>query len=347
MKKFLFFLFTTVMILLSLNCSSNGNAIDQTNETNGIAVKTMILQPRPFAEYLQVTGTLEARNRIKVIAEEAGTLRRIIKDKGSFVRAGDTLAIIENKVIEASYDEAKAALNTAELDFGSKKVLYEKRAISENEYLAAKYGLERAQAAYELNKARHSKLYLVAPLNGYVNDRMIDLGAFAMPMSPVFDFIDNAYMKITTGVAERFLNDIQIGTPVDISFDALPDLKLENKVSFIIRSIDDMSRTFQVQIDIPNPERKLVPQMVANVKLLRRSYENQIVIPLDAVIESETGRYAFIATENHHARKIPLTLKAIYEDSVLVDGLSPYQELIVVGQQEITDGDQISIQNSN
>jgi RND family efflux transporter MFP subunit len=346
MKK-IFVIITLIAINISfVGCSKDGKANQQSNQSRGIPVRSMWLQPRPFAEYLQITGTAEARNRVNIVAEEAGTLRRVIRDKGSIVRKTDTLAIIENKILEASFNEARAALNQAELDFSSKKVLFEKRAISENEYLASKYGLERAQAAFELNKARFSKLYLTAPLNGYVNERNYDIGSYTMPGSTVFDFIDNAYMKIIAGVAERFLNDIKIGTQAEITFDAFPNLILESEVSFINRSIDPLSRTFKIEIKIPNPERNLAPQMSANVKLLRRSYENQIVIPLDALIESEEGRYVFTISDEKLAKKTLISILAVYQDSVLVDGLKANQRLIVIGQQDVTDGDTLEVQEN-
>jgi membrane fusion protein (multidrug efflux system) len=344
MKKIGLFIIVMITGFTLIHCSGNGSASQQDTQSNGIPVKTMLLKQRPFSEYLKLTGTVEARNRINLVAEESGNLRKIIRDKGSLVKAGDTLAIIENKIIEASYNESRAALNQAELDHGSKKVLYEKRAISENEYLVAKYGLERAMAAYELNKARLSKLYITAPHNGYVNNRLYDLGAYTLPMTPIFDFIDNAYMKITTGVAERFINDIKLGTPVEITFDAFPELRIQSEVSFINRSIDPASRTFQIEMKIPNPERKLAPQMIANVKLLRRSYEDDLVIPLDTVIETENGRFVFIASNDEKAVRIPIDFLAIYEDSVLVHGLQVDQRLIITGQQELTEGDQLLIQ---
>jgi len=346
MKKVLFVLLMLVLIVLLSQCSSDGTAKKGDADVQGTPVRIWKLKLKPFSEYLQITGTVAARNRINLVAEESGTLRKIIKDKGSIVRAGDTLAIIENRIIQASYNEAKAALNQAELDYSSKKVLHEKRAISENEYLSAKYGLERALAAYELNTARYSKLTITAPINGYVNDRMYDLGAFTMPNTPIFDFIDNAYMKITAGVAERFMNDIKIGKPVQISFDAFPDLVMESKISYINKSIDKDSRTFKIELKIPNPERKLAPQMIADLKVLRRSYEDQIVIPLDAVIESESGRYVFVASEDNKAIKVPLELLVIYEDSVLVDGLEPNQQLVVTGQQELTEGDPLMVEKN-
>ena len=346
MKKFMLAIFVILGTLLFWQCSGDGTASQQDNPQTSIPVEVLDLKPRPFSEYLQITGTLKARNRINIVAEETGVLRKIIRDKGRIVKAGDTLAIIENKVLESSYKEAVAALNQAELDYGSKKVLYDKRAISENEYLAAKYGLERATAAYELNRARYSKLTPVAPLDGYVNDRFYDLGAFIMPMTPVFDFIDNAYMIIIAGVAERFLGDIKIGTTAKISFDAFPELQLESEVSYVNQSIDVESRTFQIEIRIPNPGRKLAPQMIADVQLLRRSFEDQIVVPLDAVIESEEGRYVFVASQDEKAVKVPVVLQAIYEDSALVSGLDPDQQLVILGQQELTEGDPLIIKGN-
>jgi RND family efflux transporter MFP subunit len=339
MKRVFFSVTAFLMTFYAISCSGDGSASQELSSNQGIPVEILKLSPRSFSEYLQITGTVTARNRVKIVAEETGLLRKVIRDKGNIVRKGDTLAIIENKILEAGYKEAVAALNQAELDYGSKKVLYGKRAISENEYLAAKYGLERAQAAYELNKTRYSKLTIVSPLNGYVNDRYYDLGAFIMPMTPVFDFIDNAYMKINAGVAERFMQDIKIGTPVQVAFDSYPDLVIDSKISYINKSIDIDSRTFQIEINVPNPERRLSPQMIANVRLLRRFYENQIVIPLDAVIESEAGRFVFIASPDKTAEKIPVVLEAIYEDSVLVEGLKADDQLIVLGQQELTEGD--------
>ena len=336
----IFFTYTlTLFLLLTIKCSNDSGSDQQENQIKKIPVKVMELSPRPFSEYLQITGIVEARNRIQIIAEEGGTLHKVIRDKGSITKKGDVLAKIQNKILEASFNEAKAALGQAELDYSSKKVLFSKKAISENEYLASKFGLERAQAANALNEARHSKLLIKSPMDGYVNDRLYDIGAYVSPMTPIFDFIDNAEMKISAGVAERFLDDISIGTIGEITFDALPDLNLQSTVSFINRSIDPMSRTFQVELKIPNPDRKLTPQMIANVKLLRRSYENQIVIPLDAVIESEEGRYVFVVNSDNKAQKSPINIRAIYLDSVLVDGLSENQKLVVVGQQELTSED--------
>ncbi len=343
MKKYLLYFAILLLGLTTWQCSREGVA-DQPAPPQGVPVKSIVLHPRQFSEYINITGTLEARKHIQIIVEEPGILKRILRDKGSLVRQGDTLAILENKILEAGYREAKAAYHQSELEYRSREVLYQKKAISENEFLMAKYGQERARAAYELAKVRYSKLFIVAPISGYVNDRLYDQGAYAMTMTPLFDFIDNAHMKIRAGVAERFMNDIRIGTPVEISFDAYPDLRLRSNVSFINRSIDPMNRTFRVEIEIPNPGRRLAPEMVADLKLLRRFYENIIAIPLDAIIESENGRHVFVV-ENSRARKRPVEFVAVYQDSVVVNGLRANDSLVVTGHQELSDGDPLLIIN--
>lgn len=334
-------LLTVALAMLVLGCSGRKDPRPAT-VIKATPVRVMEITARPFAEYLQITGSVAAKSHIKILVEEGGTIREIWHDKGSLVTAGQKLAVLENKVLEASFKEAQAALHLAQLDFKSKRVLYGKKAISENEYLASQYNLERAAAAFDLVTARYNKLTIIAPLNGLVNDRYYDVGAYVTPMTPLFDFMDNSVVKIKAGVAERFLNDIHIGTPVEVTFDALPDTRLSGQVDFVNQSIDPLSRTFTIEVRLPNPGRKLAPQMIANLKIERRSYPEAIVIPLDAILESETGKYVYI-TEGETARKIPVEIQAIYRENALVSGVSEGQRLIISGQQELTDGDPLNI----
>ena len=342
MKKIIMLL---IILTLSINLwqCSNDSTANQTEHVNtAIPVKIKKLEKSDFLEYLEITGTIKARNQAKIIIEEGATLKKIVKDKGSYVSKNDTLAIMENLILASNYKQAVASLNQAKLDFKSKNVLYKKKAISENEYLMSKLSLEQTQAANDLAKARYDKLFIVAPFTGYVNDRLYDLGAYALPMTTMFDFIDNKSVKIIAGVAERFLNDIHVGTQVEITFDAFPDLIISSKVSFVYQSIDPASRTFKIEIEVPNNDYKLISQMIANVKLLRRSFEDQIVISLDVMVNSENGRYVFIE-QNEKAIKKFVDIIAIYENSALVNGLQKDQNLIVLGQHDLTDGESLLI----
>ncbi|MCB0268502.1 MAG: efflux RND transporter periplasmic adaptor subunit [Calditrichia bacterium] len=347
MKRWIILSALVVIAVVLNSCSGEGEASEagaSTISAKTTPVKVMKLAPASFANYLQITGTVEARNHVKIMVEEGGTLLKVLKDKGSYAKAGETLAVLENNIIKAQYEQAEAALRQAELDHKSKNVLYEKRAISENEYLNAAYTMQSAQAAYNLAKARYDKLFIKAPLNGLVNDRYYDLGAYANPMSPMFEFIDNEVMRVRAGVAERFMSDIKVGTPVEVSFDAYPEMKIDAKVTFVSRSIEANNRTFTVEVTMQNKERKLAPAMIANLRILRESHENQIVVPLDALVESEKGWYVFVK-DGAVAKRVAVQQEAINQNNVMVNGLKSGQQLIYVGHRELTDGDSIEVIN--
>ncbi len=315
--------------------SDSGKALDP------IPVQTSILELQSFCSYLEATGTVKARSHIDIIVEEGGLLRRILVDKGQVVEAGSTLALLENPILAAGFQQAEAALKQAELDYNSKKVLFEKKAISQNEYLNAQYALDAAKAAYALMKARYDKLSITAPIGGRINQRYYDLGAYANPMTPIFELIDDERLRIEAGVAERFMGTVQIGTPVQISFDAYPVLSVEAEVTYISQSIDPRNRTFDIEIEIPNPEQRLAPEMVANLKIRQRVFEDRIVVPVDTLIESEQGWYVFVE-ESGRALKVAVQKLAVYEDTVLIEGLKAGQKLITVGHQNLSEGDPVA-----
>ena len=341
MKSLIVFLLIGLS-LLSWQCSSDSAAEKMVQETKTSPVKVLKLDPKSFQEFLSVTGTLKAKSHVDIIIEEGGILQKLIRDKGDYVRKNDTLAVLDNPMIKAGYDEARAGLNQSRLDFDSKSVMYNKKAISENEYLSSKYGYERSRAMYDLARSRYLKLFIVSPISGYINNRYYDIGAYGMPMTPIYNMVDNSSLKVKAGVAERFLADIELGTPAFIEFDAYPDVKLDAVVSFISKSIQPTNRTFEIEINIANPKGKLAPEMIANVRLLRRSFENKIVVPLDALIESENGRHVFIAEQGKAVKK-DVNILAIQEDSVLVEGLEENHRLIILGQRELSSGDLLNI----
>lgn len=307
-----------------------------------IPVKTEKLKGENFNDYLQVTGVLKAKNEIQIIAEEGGTLVQIRFDKGENVFKGDTIAVLENNIIKASYDDAKAILEQAKLDNRSNEILFEENAISDIEAKISKLNLERAEAGYNLAKSRFEKTFLIAPYSGFVNDRFYDLGAYVTPMTAAFDFIDDSTMKVSGGVAERFLGDIKVGTPIEIHLDAFPQMKIKSNISFVSKSIKTQDRTFQVECKIENPDRVLASQMIADLKILRKSYKNEIVVPLDALIESENGRFVYLNDENR-AKKSKVEIVAIYNDNALIKGLEENQNLIVIGHRNLTEGDLLKV----
>ncbi len=338
-------LFILSLIVMSQCTDKKSMAETVQPKVKGQLVQVMDVANSSYTEYIETTGAVEAANNIQVVAEESGLFKRLLKDKGSRVQKGDTLAILENKMIEAAFKEASAMLKQAQLDFNSNQVLYGKKAISENDFLRSQYALESAKARYQLAKTRFDKLFIVTPISGIVDARYFDTGAYIMPMSPVFKVLNLNKVKIKAGIAERFFKDISRQRRVEITFDALPQVTLTHNIDFKSNFIDPLNRTFQIEIDLPNANGLLVPNMVANLKIERLVVSDQIVIPLDAIVSNEKGNFVFVVN-GEKAQQVAVDILSINGNQALVKGLELGQQLIVKGQENLADGSLIEIARS-
>ena len=342
MSKYLWIFFIIFAVFLQ-NCSDKSNA-EPSEKNTGTPVKVQTIKTENFSEYLNLTGTVKARNQIKIISEESGIVNKIIRNKGQYIKKGQALAVLENNILKAAYDEAKASLEQAKLDYKSSEVLYEKKALSDNQFMSSKLALDRAQAAFDMAKTRYEKLTITAPIKGFVNARYFDMGAYISHGTQMFEIVDSERLKVTTGVAERFRRFIQVGSKAVLTFDAFPDLEIESKITFVSKSINPLNRTFAIETEFDNPQGKLSPEMISNIRLLKRSVDQGIVLPIDALIDSEDGRYVFVE-ENSVAIKKNLDILAVQGDKVLVNGVDQGAQLVILGHRELSDGDTLNIIN--
>ncbi len=331
-----------LVMLLSQGCSGESQA-ETSKADKGTAVRTLKIQPRPFMEYIHTTGTVKAKNQIRVVAEESGILDKVYFDKGRRVKRGDILARLDNKIIVAGFKDAEAALEQALINEKSARLLHKKEALSDNDFQLARLNRIRAEAARDIAATRREKLGIKAPISGYINERYVDTGAFVSPGTAIFEIVDLSRFKIVAGIAERFIPYLQTGAPAEVTFDAWPEKHIVATISYVARSIDPENRTFNIEIEIPREKDiPLSPQMMANIRLIKRSVDKGIVIPLDAIIESESGRFVYLKN-GAVAQKQNVTIEAINEDRALVSGLQANQELIVVGQRQVADGDTLIV----
>lgn len=344
-RKLTAFAFLALFAMLQLHCSEASHG---KNGANGVAekvtdVKVMMIEPKSFVDYIEVTGAVIADITTVVSAEESGVIERFLKQKGDHVSRGEIIVKLNNKVLKASYDEARAAYMLSEATFKRQANLYKDNVISEQKYLEVKYANERNAAIYENLKARLEKTEIKSPIPGYIDEQYAEIGEFVQPGTPLFRVVKTDVVKISAGVPEKFMPHIKLGSQADIAFDILPDENFVGKVTFIGPSINKGSRTFPIEIELDNRAGRLKPEMFARVKIKRAELENVAVIPRDAIIETESGKFAFVANGNL-AHKRAVTIGAAYENEVWVsDGLKPGDQLIIVGHRDLVDGERIAI----
>lgn len=300
----------------------------------------------PFTDEVVLTGNVEAERDVVVSAEEGGVVREVVVPKGRRVAEGDALIRIDNRLLQAQYDQAQAEARLAEETWQRQRKLWEEDSIgSELSYLQAKYRAETAAATARVAQTRLDRATVRAPIGGILDDRMVEVGSTVATGSPVVRIIDADPLKVTAGVPERYAGQILGGSAAALTFESGDDAA--GRITFVGTSVDEQNRTFDVEVRVPNPGARLKPGMVATVRLQRGGERNAILIPRDAVLRGADGYIVYVVTTHDgvavaEARQVR-TGPGAAGRVVVEDGIVEGEQVIVVGQQQVAAGDRVLV----
>ncbi len=313
-----------------------------------INVEVQELSAEPFEERVRIVGVVQAAVDVTISAEEVGVIRELPVERGTVVREGDLLARVDDRLLQAQLQEAQAVAELAREVWERRQRLYEgDRVGAELPYLEARYSHEQAQAALTSLQERLSRTEIRAPMDGILEERLVEVGTMVTSGTPVARMVQVDPVKVVGGVPERFAPEIRTGAAARITFDVLPGEVFDGRVGFVGATVNPHNRTFDVELRIPNRNRVIKPEMVANVEVTRRNLDGALVVPQDAVVRVEEGFVAFVAVQGEggtFAEVRPVEVSTIQRNFVLVrSGLEAGDRLIVVGQKQVAHGDRIQV----
>ena len=327
-------------------CGENGNAADEKEvkqEKRAVNVNVHPVQLRSFTNYLNLVGVVQPRRRVVVSIEANGMIERVAIEKGDRVKKNTILAEIQDNLLQAEALEAEAALKISQLNLTNQKTLFDQQAASESAYLATQYNHDIAKARLTHVQSRLSKTIIKAPISGVIDNRVMEEGELAIAGTPFVEIVDITRVKIQAGVPEQHLRYVQKGTEAILKFPAYPDLMSEGRVTYMGTTLNPDNRTVSIEIEIPNPDGIMKPEMAAAIRVVKDFMDEAIVIPQDAVIDTDQGMMVFIADGNL-AKSMPVTLGSVSKDQVVVtEGLQVNMPLITVGHRDLVDGELINI----
>lgn len=343
--------------VVSISCGSGEPAVASGEEpTDQTSVRVTNVEATPvalgeFRGFIRVTGEVEALYDVTVSAEETGRIERFLVEKGRRVRSGQAIARIENDLLSAQVDEARASAQLAHEEYQRQRQLWEEDSIgTEMAFLQRRYASEMAAARLSSLEARLQRTEILAPVTGTFEEKYLEVGEMAVPGAAVVRVVATDRVKIVAGVPERYARTVVVGDEVIVALDVFPDQDFTGEVSFAGASVDPRSRTFRIEVVLNNPEGMMKPAMVANLEVEREYLEAVISVPQQVVLRSAEGYKVFVVEQEGdgylaHARTVELG--TISGDNVVVTaGLEIGELLVTVGHQLVDDGSPIRIVNS-
>ncbi|MEX2583370.1 MAG: efflux RND transporter periplasmic adaptor subunit [Gemmatimonadota bacterium] len=313
-----------------------------------VSVEVYEVQPVAFTDFVEVVGRIEADRDVTMSAEESGTIRQLLVEKGAQVRAGQPIARIDDRVLRPQAEQAAAEAALARETWERQRRLWEEdRVGSEISYLQARYRAETADAAARVFQERLERTVVRAPISGILDTRLVEVGTLVGPGTAIGRIIDTRTVKIAGGVPERYAGQIEPGTEVSVRLEGVQGATVVGEVDFVGASIDQGNRTFPIEVDVANENGMLKPGMIANVSVVRQTIENALVVPQEAVLRVEDGYVAYVAVDRGEetiAEARSVIVGPSQGNRVIIDaGLNAGDRIIVVGQNRLAAGDRLQI----
>ncbi|MCL7937444.1 MAG: efflux RND transporter periplasmic adaptor subunit [marine benthic group bacterium] len=316
-----------------------------------VNVEATRVEPRDFTAFVRITGEAEAEDDITVSAQEGGLLVRFFAEKGERVGRGAPIAKIDDEILQAQVEEARAAAALDRERFLRQKQVWEEERIgSEITFLQTRYQAEQSAARVALLESRLERTTVRAPVAGILDDRYVDAGEIVSPGTQVARVVDTSRLKITGGVPERLGPFIEVGGSALITFDVIPDRVFEGTIAFAGASVDPRSRTFPIEILMDNPDGAVKPRMIANVRVATETLQDVIVVPQEVIMRTESGYQLFVVTEREGeaiAEARAIQVGPSLENQVVVEsGIDAGDLMVTRGHQLVDAGDRVAIVGS-
>ena len=310
-----------------------------------VTVKPMALEP--FEHHIEITGKLEAEEDAFISPEMSGQIDHIHVKEGQSVSQGQLLISLNTSITESSIQEIKTGLELATKIYEKQKELWDQKIGSELQYLDAKNAKEQAEARLATLEAQLDMAKIRAPFSGVVENIILKEGELAVPGMQVIQMVSLSNLKLYGNLSERYMTSIKRGDIVIVDFPDVKGLSMKVPIHRVGNVIDNASRTFRIEMKIYNGQKNLKPNMYSTIQVNDFKTPSAFVVPSVSIKQDIKGNYLYIASKEDgelKARKRYVETGLSYKDQTMIrEGLSEGEEVIVKGFAQVSDGVSISV----
>jgi membrane fusion protein, multidrug efflux system len=337
---------------LVISCGGSKHKPDAAAADSAAAGRAQItvetITPSTFTETIELTGYIKASDDVTVSTEEGGVLKQWLVERGAHVRKGDVIARLNDDVLRPQYEVAQAQFQIADLNYQKQQKVFEEAGISEIQVKTSEYTRDAARAQAELMKARFERTRIKSPVDGIVDDRLIDAGELAPPGIPVARIVNLDRMKVIINAPENYAGILTRGSQVRISVSAYPAEAITGTVSFVGAAVIPDNRTIPIEVVVRNPGRKLKPDMIARTAIRQPVQRKAILVDESAIQIVDPKTRVVYVEEDGKARRRVVTIGGRNSGKVEVtSGLKEGDRLIMSGVQRVYDGQPVEISNTS
>jgi len=340
-QKSTLFILTIVLVLAAIGgyvWYQRTNVLAESEASHPVIVDVAKVSFANVPQHLETMGTLYANQAVQLSAQIDGQIQKILFTQGRLVKKGTPLIELDATIFKANLKSTQADLELSKLNYERSKKLAKRKALSREDLDTARANFQEKQAAVNIDEAKLAKMTIVAPFNGVLGARQVNLGQYVSVGQPLVELVDTQDLKVTYRVPEKYLSQLKLGQVVKVHVQDQAGEALSGSVDFISPTVDLSTRSVELQGNIPNPDNQLSPGQFVKVIQKLGVDKNAIVVPEQALVPTIDGQMVYRVVKGK-AVATPVTIGARFRGLVeIVKGLSANDVVVIAGQQKIKDG---------
>lgn len=337
MRKFnLLKSFALAFLPLLVSCS--GETKKQETKEEKPLVRVESVSNTDVDQNYEFTATVEANVVNNIAPSIAVRIEDILVEVGDPVKKGQKLVQMDRSNLK----QTKTQLDNMQIEFNRVDELYKVGGVSKSEWDAKKTQLEVTRSQYE-NLIENTQL--ISPINGIVTARNYDKGDMFGMGSPVLVIEQITPVKLLINVSELFYTKVKKGMEAKIKLDVYGDESFNGKVSLIYPSINPQTRTFPVEITIPNSDQKVRSGMFARVTMNFGTLNHVVVPDLSVIKQSGSGdRFIYVYKDGKVSYNKVVLGQRLNDKYELISGVENGDQVVVAGQNRLNNGMEVEVE---
>lgn len=317
---------------------------------SAVPVRAVDVSPAS-AVAINATGTVGAKDEFPLAFKIGGVVSRVTVDEGARVHAGQVLAELDLREIDATVAKATAAAEKSRRDAARTERLYRDSVASLSQWQDAQTARDASEADQRVARVNREYAVIVAPTDGIVLRRFTSAGAQISSGTPVFQFASASRGSVLrAGIADRDAVRVQVGDSATVTFDAYPGREYRGQVRQVAAAADARTGTYTIEVALADAG-SLPTGLIGRLRIAARgvrgtfSGSDVVAVPAEALVEGAGDRGVVFTLDatGQTALKRSVTLLGVNGEFVLVRGLAGVTRVVTAGAAWLNDSARVEV----
>jgi len=293
-------------------------------------------------EYI-ANGVFAPKQEVKISAETPGIVTKVFVKEGSYVSAGQTLAVIKADKQNVSVSNMQANYNNAKAEVARYESAYATGGVTKQQLDQTKLKLVNAKNDLQSAQITAGDVNIKASFSGIVNKKSVEPGAFANPGTELFEIVNVSTLKLKVKVDEKNVGSLKMGQSIKIQSPVVADKEFTGKVSFIAPKADE-SLNFPVELEIQNnSSNDLKAGMYGNAYFGSSQMANVLTIPRTAFVGSVSSSQVFVYKDGKAVLTKVIAGRTFGDMIEVISGIEKGAQVITSGQINLANGSAVEV----